>query len=354
MRILYDYQFTYETVSGASRSYCEIANILKRNGNDVMFSFLFSNNIFLRDIHGLYRPLAKKYANTRYRRVAERCAMTLRLLNRNYDIMHATGELNYFKGIIKTPVVGTIHDMIPENYMSNSDRIPRRIALLKNSERIVCVSNNTKKELLETYPWVDEKKIDVVYHGIQQNYNKYSENIWGDYIFFVGQRHTYKNFQRTLKALVPLFRKYKYLKMYCTGASFSTEELNLINQLALDNQIKNTGYIDNETLFSMYHHARLFVFPSIYEGFGIPILEAFTNGCPACISDSSCFPEIGGDAVAYFDPQSEDSILNTVTSVLESDTLAEKLRNLGLERVKNFTWEKSANAMFDCYRKALL
>lgn len=112
-------------------------------------------------------------------------------------------------------------------------------------------------------------------------------------------------------------------------------------------------YVDDDTLASLYHNAKLFIFPSKYEGFGIPILESFTNGCPACISNATCFPEVGADAVSYFNPNSEEEIRQSVEKLLTDTEYANLLRKKGFERVKHFTWKNAANQVLLSYNKVI-
>lgn len=362
MRIIYDYQVFREKVSGASRVICEIANILRKS-DDVKILAPFSCNLYYKELFGVYHP----FLSTHYFKGRDRIVnyfsqkMVFDAIKKNQvDIFHPTWEtLYYYKkadvGVGgKIPLIMTFHDMIPENYYENNPRLPGRKILADISTRIVCVSENTKKELLEYYDNIDPDKVSVVYHGISQAISNYKPNIWGEYLLYVGTRNNYKNFLFMVEAIAPLLLKYPELKLICTGHPFGKEEISLFTQLKIINQLVNVGFVDDNTLYSLYKHAKTFIFPSLYEGFGIPILEAFVNGCPACLANASCFPEIGGDSAVYFDPRNKESILDVVTKVVENGTFANQLRLKGAERVKNFTWEKSAKAMRNCYEKAMV
>ena len=355
MNILYDYQVLLNKVSGASRAFCEVARILKQEGNEVRFSYKYSENLFLKEIFSEYRPFFPNIhfkGKNQIRKFIEERYSLRNIRKNNFDILHTTGEGLYFESVLKKPLISTIHDMIPEYYLKNSPRLINRKRIIETADRIVCVSENTKKELLQYYTFADPSKIDVIYHGINQIDIKYNENHWGEYILFVGVRNGYKNFLFTLEALIPLFKKHKTLKMICTGAPFNKEEQIFIHKNHIESQIINIGFVDNNILFTLYHYAQLFIFPSLYEGFGIPILEAFVNQCPACISNASCFPEIADTAAAYFNPKEKDSILNCVTKVIEDSTYANALRIKGAKRVQLFTWEHSAHKMLTCYNTA--
>ncbi len=342
-------------VSGASRAFCEVGKRIA-DRDEIQFAYLFSENIFLKEIFGRYRPFlpniefkGKNFLNNKMQEFYCR-----RIISANdYDVFHSTGEGIYFKKNKSKPFVTTFHDMIPERFLNKSPRLKNRKTLTVIADRIVCVSENSRKELLEFYTDLNPDKVDVVYHGIDNNNIVYNENLYGEYILFVGVRTGYKNFLQAINSIIPLLRQHCDLKIVCTGATLSTEEIEFISKHKLDGRIISVGYVSNNCLFSLYRHALLFIFPSLYEGFGIPILEAFVNECPACVSETSCFPEIGGDAVSYFNPRREDSILESVTKVLEDRSFAKKLVINGKERVKHFTWEKSAESMLSVYKKSL-
>lgn len=356
MNILYDYQSLLHTVSGASRAFCEVARYLNDNGHKAHFSVLYTDNIFYKATFGNTGPFLPGFSfrgKSRMHNYIEQHHSGKCIRKGDFDLLHATGESLYYTGNLKKPLVITIHDMIPENYLNDSPRVRQRKTLLQIADRVVCVSENTKRELLECYPFVNPGKVDIVYHGIDQYPGQTSDNLWGNYLLFVGVRDNYKNFRFSVEALIPLLNRYKDLKILCTGRDFSKDEMQFIHAHKIAAQIKSVGFVKNDILFSLYKHAKLFFYPSLYEGFGIPILEAFTNNCPACISDTSCFPEIGGDAVAYFDPKNKESIRTVITKVLEDATYANRLRERGKERGRLFTWERSAEKMLECYKKAL-
>ncbi len=361
MRIIYDYQVFRNKVSGASRVICEIANILRRS-DDVKILAPFSCNLYYKEIFGVYHPLLSTHYFKGRDRIVNYFSQKLvfdEFKKNNVDIFHPTMESLYYLNKVdvgiggKTPLIITFHDMIPENYFVNNPRLSGRKTLSEISTRIVCVSNNTKKELLEYYDNIDPNKVSVVYHGISKPQTDYKANIWGEYLLYVGTRNDYKNFLFMVEAIAPLLLKYSDLKLICTGQSFNKEELSLFSRLKVSKQVVNVGFVEDNVLYSLYKYAKTFIFPSLYEGFGIPILEAFVNECPACLANASCFPEIGGDAAIYFDPRDKDSLLDVVTKVLEDNELANQLRKKGTEKAKEFTWEKSASSMRKCYEQAL-
>ena len=142
------------------------------------------------------------------------------------------------------------------------------------------------------------------------------------------------------------------LKIVCTGSSFSTAEREMLQKWGVANSIVHIAANDAE-MASLYRHALSFVFPSLYEGFGIPILEAFSNNCPVCLSNASCFPEVAGDAAMYFEPQNAQSMYDTLKEVISSASLREELRTRGAERIQEFSLQIMVRQTCDVYRKVL-
>lgn len=355
MKILYDFQGFIQPCGGISRYFTEIIKEL-RDSNEIEIACPFSKNIYLRDTLGM-SPLSFN-RGIRLQLLFNEMYCKYKVSRNDYDIFHATFDTNfYYKNIIKKPYVLTFHDLIPEKFMQNSPNwqqmLPIRKEVLRNASRIMCVSQYTRKTLLEYYPFIDPSKTDCIYHGVYPYTKLYKKNKIGDYILYVGGRKGYKNYQFTIAALKPLFFKYKELKFICTGLPFTKEEKKQIYDLGLDGRVINMPYVDDDTLASLYHHAKLFIFPSKYEGFGIPILESFTNGCPACISNATCFPEVGADAVSYFNPNSEEEIRQSVEKLLTDTEYADLLREKGFERVKHFTWKNAANQVLLSYNKVI-
>ena len=144
----------------------------------------------------------------------------------------------------------------------------------------------------------------------------------------------------------------KDLKLVCVGPSFDQNEKAFLSQLGVEGQVIALS-VSDDVLYSFYRHAQVFVFPSIFEGFGIPILEAFANNCPVCLSNSSCFPEIAGDAALYFDANDKNSILASVEKIISDKKLSSELTKRGRERLSMFTWKTAAQRTTDVYRKAI-
>ena len=166
----------------------------------------------------------------------------------------------------------------------------------------------------------------------------------------MGERKGYKNFLPWLSAVRPLLVKDPALRIVCTGLPFTEAELELFARWNIQDRLVQISASDAQ-LASLYRYALCFVFPSHYEGFGIPILEAFSNGCPVCLSNASCFPEVAGDAAVYFNPHDAQSMADALQELITSPFLREDMRLRGLQRSKEFSLERMVQQTCDVYRK---
>jgi glycosyltransferase involved in cell wall biosynthesis len=280
-------------------------------------------------------------------------SISIRALKKNdYDVFHPTWYDPYFFNYCRKPIITTIHDMIHEKFNNSSEKtINKKKYCILNSTKLIAVSETTKKEILNLYD-VDPDKISVIYHGAPMIKSKYLPNIWGKYILFVGTRVQYKNFNRFIQAMSLLLFEDKNLKIICVGKPFNHFEVELLKKSGIENRVFSQ-HVDDITLDTLYHYAQVFVYPSLYEGFGIPILEAFSNGCPCCISESSCFPEVAQNAAMYFNPEDIHSIYTSVKKILLNNSLQNDLKERGNERLKFFSWKKSANEIKEIYQSVI-
>jgi glycosyltransferase involved in cell wall biosynthesis len=140
------------------------------------------------------------------------------------------------------------------------------------------------------------------------------------------------------------------LFLYCVGNSFTIEEKKLIHRLELNAFVINMGILSDNELANLYHNATCFVYPSLYEGFGIPILEAFKHKCPVVLSNTSCFPEIAKGAAIYFNPNDSKSIQ---IAIIEAIANRQSLIELGSKRIFDFSWDKAAELTSNVYKWAI-
>jgi len=274
-------------------------------------------------------------------------------VNQNVDLLHQTYYNDYrlkknFKKVI------TVLDFTHEKMSGNFGKLDKTAELKKkailSADGIICISNTTKKDLLELYN-VPEERITVIYlaNSLKKENNDTPVFI-EPYLLYIGDRRSYKNFG----LMVEVFSKNEFLrdfKLVCFGGeAFTKAESEMIALNKLDNNfIQMEG---NESVMSnIYANALAFVYPSHYEGFGIPLLEAMYYGCPIIASNSSCLPEIGGNAGLYFDPNSSKELAERLKSVIFDTDIKNKLTEKGRLREKEFSWDKCADNTYKFYKE---
>ncbi len=365
MNILFDHQaFTIQNYGGVSRYFYEIINGLQTKNINTRLSLTYSNNVYLENSNFSYRKFLKKY-EFKGKKYLLNQLNKLNTLNSikfdSFDIFHPTYFDPYFIDKLKNrPIVVTVHDMIHEiypNYFRSYENIskPKKVCT-ERADAVIAVSQNTKNDLIK-YFGIDEKKITVIYHGNSLK-NKNTDDlstfdIPGKYLLFVGRRDKYKNFAGLVKEAQKLLLNRKDLYLVCAGGGdFSHSEVNLLKEYKIDDKVIFYK-VDDMILSYLYRNAIAFVFPSLYEGFGIPVLEAFGNGCPTILADNSSLPEVGGNAALYFNPNNKGELEATIEKVLAEDPHRDQLVLSGYERLKDFSWENAVEKTKTVYKKVL-
>ena len=283
----------------------------------------------------------------------------LELLTKDdFDVLHLTRAHMYGRdwmpAVGKKPIIVTIHDLIPDK-IEHRERFKReRLSILPFVTRFIAVSQNTKSDLVSEYG-INPDRIDVVYHGPSEIPVKTSAEALSPpphYVLFVGGRGGYKNFEFFAKAIAPWLKNRPSMRLVCTGTSFKPAERRLLKMAGIFNQCE-ARFFPIEALPALYTNAFAFVFPSVYEGFGIPILDAFQAGCPVLLNKKSCFPEIGGDAALYFEDENNESLLEQLVRMESEPGLRLILRAKGQSRVRKFSWKKASEETWTSYRKAI-
>lgn len=258
--------------------------------------------------------------------------------------------------------VVTIHDVYHLAYIDTLkplEKIYARVVLpmaTQLSDNIITVSDFSKKEIIK-YTHARPEKINVIYNGVEfDRFNKTEANpdllkryLLTRYILYVGNVKPHKNIVGLINAFTILHKRHKDVKLVIVGRKerFITGIEGLdkyINKLGLENQVVFTGFVDDNALLSLYKGATMLAFPSFYEGFGLPPIEAMASGIPVVASNVASVPEICGDAAVYVDPCNPEAIANGMIKVLEDSNLSDTLAKKGIERAKAFTWESSASA----------
>ena len=243
--------------------------------------------------------------------------------------------------------VVTIHDLIHEKYYSGLRRFLhtyQKKKALKLSNHIITISYNTKRDLLKHYPFVAENKISVVYNGVSDDFfctNEIHEN----YILYVGSRENYKNFHKVVQLLSNI-NKYK---LVIIGSSLTKKDYNYLNYYLEDRWEIQVG-ISNEKLNILYNKAFALLYPSSYEGFGIPLLESMKTGCPFIAMNNSSIPEVAGEAGILLNELTYRSLS---TAISEIELNRDVIINKGFIQSKEFSWDKTFNETYFLYEKLI-
>lgn len=351
--VYFDFQILFaQRFGGISRYFYELIPELRALGVHCDVSCFHNHNYYFADSLGIHE------SQNKFLRLAEFIINKFKAHREtrktHYDIIHPTYYyMSYGK---KAKVILDIHDMIPEIYHTNERLIAAKKKTLHEADRIISVSENTKRDLLTIYPDIQPEKVSVIHHGASMTHrDRTPERLElmnsRDYVIFVGNRAGYKNFSGFFEAMKAIMNVHKDLCILCTGGgAFTHDELDVIR--GYEARVIQAGLSDDD-LVSAYSHALCFVFPSLYEGFGLPILEAFACDCPVVCSNSSSLPEVAGDAAMYFNGNDSDDIADKITRVIESESIRDDMMRMGRERLKFFDWKKAANETLKCYEEAL-
>lgn len=259
----------------------------------------------------------------------------------------------------RTPLVVTVHDMTHEIIPELVDRRGRHAAIKKRAieraDAVICVSHKTREDLLNLYPGC-ESKTTVIHHATElgqcQPDNWQPANT-RPYFLYVGSRVTYKNFGRLLRAFAKITSKHPDVQLRTVGAAFTDKESAQIAELGLQDHVVGQGFVTDARLARLYRSSVALVYPSLYEGFGLPLLEAMSCDTPVLAANCSCIPEVVEDAALLFDPKSESQLTEGLEVLLRDQHQRESLVLKGRTRCQNFSWAKTANRTVGVYESVV-
>jgi glycosyltransferase involved in cell wall biosynthesis len=361
MHIFYDYQiFSLQKMGGISRYFVELASRLPVYSPVIETTVLapvhINEYLDCSSVHKIGRKIPSFPGMHRILPAINRIASRAILKGQCPDILHET----YYSGTslsVTIPRILSVYDMIHERFPSQFKGPDLYIPELKakaiaRADHLIAISNNTRDDLIE-YLSVSPEKITVIplASSIEKpEENKDVENCQRPYLLYVGLRGGVKNFQRLLAAFSHSMMLRSEFDLICVGGGgFTSEELSSFDGLCVSERIKHLS-ADDTLLASLYSHAALFVYPSLYEGFGLPLLEAMRCGCPIACSNTSSMPEIAGDAAMFFDPSDEEEIRVVMESTVQSPETVTLLRMRGYEREKMFSWDNCVSQTAELYR----
>ncbi|MEO7213413.1 glycosyltransferase family 1 protein [Mucilaginibacter sp.] len=368
MRILFDHQiFRKQNFGGISKYFTELMKGVQQDADyRVLPKKFYSKNVHLSEnkltSFNNFNRIKKFPGKARLEKVIQK-EEELRAINLlksgRFDVFQPTYYDPYFlKHLPKNkPFVLTVYDMIHENYF---DKVIETVSgdslwkaeLIPRADHIIAISHHTKKEILYHFPDIDEKKVSVIHLAttIYNTVNSKRADVPEKYILFVGVRKFYKNFQWLVETLND-YLKTNNITLLCAGSGdFDAYERKFLDRLNVHSHVKYVPIGSDAEMAGLYQNALCFVFPSLEEGFGIPVLEGFINKCPVVLANSSCFPEVGGDAALYFEPGNREDLIEKVALASHDEDVRQELIQKGTERVKIFNWESTVQKHLEVYQ----
>jgi glycosyltransferase involved in cell wall biosynthesis len=365
MKVYFDYQiFSWQIYGGISRYFVEVIRCLKKQDNcePTILAPIYINEYLNQldtehHVTGIKFPVFPRTGRI-IQALSQLCTRLILLFSKP-DIYHETYYLDKQLAPSGVKVVLTVYDMIherfPEQFLSNDKTSKQKLSATTRADHIICISEHTKKDLMEIFK-IPQEKISVVYLGV--SFNEYKQlgksSLVTDkpFLLYVGSRSGYKNFDKFLSAYATSNLSNQFDMVAFGDGDFNKKELLQIGTYNLKDKVHHVSGSD-ELLSKYYSQAEVFVYPSLYEGFGIPPLEAMHFKCPVACSFTSSIPEVVGDAACLFDPNDEASIVDAINSITANNDFKHDLIAKGENRVKQFTWDKCAYQTLDVYRKLM-
>jgi glycosyltransferase involved in cell wall biosynthesis len=365
MEVLFDHQvFSTQRFGGVSRYFVEMARAMQcmPGIKAKLFAPAYLNNYIAPGdpLHPLSFRMESPARGVYRRPAALKPLLWLATQLARPQILHETGFGNKPWTLpAGTCRVTTLHDMtverFPQYFDNPSGRMAAKLASLRRADAIVCISECTRQDLLSFYPEF-EARCAVVHHGVAQ------DRVQGErpgvlperYVLYVGTRQTYKNFGNFLRSLGAARGLPQDLKLVCFGGGpLNAAEKALCDEVGWPASRVVQLHGDDALLARAYRHAELFVFPSTYEGFGMPLTEAMVQGCPIACARATSFPEVCEDSAAYFDPADVGDMSSCIEDLVLQPQRRAALADAALKQGARFTWARCAEATFQVYRDAL-
>ena len=366
INVVLDHQiFGWQKYGGISRYFYELAlNMSSENGVsvDILAPKYINRYVYEYDklhIHGDFIETASYHP--RILRSMNYFLANRKLKSFDADIIHETyyAAMGYRKPKkIKTvlTVYDLIHEKFPKYFSKFDPTIYEKKRAIERADHILAISHHTKLDLLEFYD-IPEHKVTVTQLGFDLRPSEIQAPRFpktSPYILFVGNRSGHKNFSKLLIAYQHNKALSDNFKLVCFGGGqFKQSEREFMKTLCIldNNVIQVSG--DDQLLIEYYQNALVFVYPSEYEGFGIPPLEAMSHSCPVVCSNVSSIPEVVGQAGHYFDPLDTVDIGDKIEEEIFNNELSDNLVSAGLDRLSGFSWSRCANETASVYRKTL-
>lgn len=305
---------------------------------------------------------------SRNRYFFEQILLPKALKEEGIDIYHAAGNLGV-PVFSPVPTILTVHDIIPlriKDYFAHSN-IPflsqwsflfRLKTSLARAKKIITISNFVKRQLINSFK-LPSNRIKVIKSGVLKESwgGKLPPQLVGQkFILNHGGIDVRKNLDRLIKAFAVVHKSFPDLKLVITGENrFLEPKLkSLAGELKIKNSVVFTGYVDDKTLWALIKSSRCICYPTLMEGFGLPVLEGFSAGVPVISSKITSIPEISGDAALLANPKKEKEVVAAIKKVLSDSSLSSTMIKRGLEEAKKYSWEKTALKTLEVYKDVLI
>ncbi|MBI4021904.1 MAG: glycosyltransferase family 4 protein [Candidatus Andersenbacteria bacterium] len=351
MRVLYDSQkFDEQTVGGATRYWHElIQSLTNLPGYEPVVALRHTANVYAGSMVGRPYFWQRRQANRRF---------SVQLLKRgDFDVFHPTDYDPYFLASIGgkpyvVTVLDMIHERLPQFFSPRDLTRAWKSQVVRRAAAVVAISQYTKRDLVELIG-VDPEKVRVV--PLASSFATVAAKVVPDaparFVLYVGQRGKYKNFTWLVRAIAPLLRDDQALSLVCAGGGpWHAGERRLMATSGIADQVRQYDVSDGQLAF-LYRRAMALVYPSLYEGFGLPLMEAFACGCPVVASQAGALPEVGEGAALYFAPTDAVGLQQALSSVVNDEAVRNSRRVAGQRRAAQFSWPQVARQTAAVYER---
>ena len=368
IEVLFDHQiYELQRFGGISRMYSDISDEL--NKNEIIERYT-GNGLANGEYQKYYASFSigsteNEYLKNEYcdkNSIKNKDIAIKKLKEGDFDVFYPTFFNPYFLNYIgNKPFIMSVHDMIPEIYDEffnrNDLQIVGKQEMVKYATAIEVPTECTKRDLIRILG-VDESKIHVVGRALNPEFgNKwYSKSIVDfEYILYVGQRNAYKRFNWFIKHISPFLKKHKTMHILCTGKKFNSNEIELLKKYNIVDRV-HTILADDITMATLYKYAKFFVFPSEYEGFGLPILESYKMGCIALLNNTDVFREVTNNNGTFFELSENESNLSDIAEKIYSLSEAEKsdILNTQYSILENYSFNTYINNFKKLFNNVVL
>lgn len=341
MKIIIDnIVFSLQRAGGISTYWFELYSKISRDYNDVLFIDRKNDNIVAKHLiiskkkiinTGIHNLLLDRFMSIRLRRI-----------NENFIFHSSYNRITTNK---KGKQVVTVHDFVHERFYTGIRKFLhsyQKGKAIKKADAIIVISENTKRDLLSFFPSVNPDKVRVIYNGVSDDFFPIEHKVTVDYFLFIGAREKYKNFDFAVRAVSQIYN----FKLNIVGSVLNKQEINMLDKFIPGRWELYTN-IENVMLNELYNNAYALIYPSSYEGFGIPLLEAMKTGCPFIALNTSSIPEVAGNGGVLIN-KLEIPLFNEAVATIDKNR--EEIIKMGFEQVKKFSWEKCYQETIQVYK----